>query len=273
MIKKIAERLFPSFAAWYRLRRDCQFFESQRMRHTALGFDFIGVEGMPESRTASGEVTLLRELLRGRDRFVDVGANCGLYSLIACHANVPVLAIEPNELNFRRLKENLIHNRYYMAEALNMALGEQKGRRLLYGGGEGASLLKNWGGMASTYAQEVEVETLDRLAGGYPARDRMLVKIDVEGHELAVLAGARQLITRPKAPVWIIEHSFRENQEGRINSQFMELFELFWASGYTCHTFDPDRRLVTRPDVERWLTSGIRDYGGVNYLFSRPDSA
>ena len=243
------------------------------MRHTALGFDFIGVEGMPESRTASGEVTLLRELLRGRDRFVDVGANCGLYSLIACHANVPVLAIEPNELNFRRLKENLIHNRYYMAEALNMALGEQKGRRLLYGGGEGASLLKNWGGMASTYAQEVEVETLDRLAGGYPARDRMLVKIDVEGHELAVLAGARQLITRPKAPVWIIEHSFRENQEGRINSQFMELFELFWASGYTCHTFDPDRRLVTRPDVERWLTSGIRDYGGVNYLFSRPDSA
>ena len=48
------------------------------MRPTALGFAFIGPDGMPESRTVSGEVAMLRELLRGRDLFVDVGANCGL---------------------------------------------------------------------------------------------------------------------------------------------------------------------------------------------------
>ncbi len=93
MIRKIAQRLFPGFAAWYRFRRDRRIFAAQRMRPTALGFAFIGVEGMPESRTASGEVAMLRELLNGRDLFVDVGANCGLYTLIACHAGVPVLAI------------------------------------------------------------------------------------------------------------------------------------------------------------------------------------
>ena len=273
MIRKIAQRLFPGFAAWYRFRRDRRLFAAQRMRPTSLGFDFIGVEGMPESRTASGEVAMLRELLNGRDLFVDVGANCGLYTLIACHAGVPVLAIEPNDLNFRRLQENLVHNRYEKAEALNLALGEEKGKCLLYGGGEGASLLKNWGGMTSTYAREVEVETLDRLMMSRPANDRLLIKVDVEGHELPVLAGARGLLARSTAPAWIMEHSFRENQEGQINPRFMELFELFWAAGYDCHTFDRDRRLVTRPDVERWLASGIRDYGGVNYLFSRPDSA
>jgi len=273
MIKKLTERFFPGFAAWYRFRRDRRLFSAQRMRPTALGFAFIGVEGMPESRTASGEVDTLRELLRGRDLFVDVGANCGLYTLIACHAGVPVLAIEPNDLNFRRLQENLVHNHYEKAEALNVALGEVKGKCLLYGGGEGASLLKNWGGMASTYAREVDVETLDRLMRSRPSTDRLLIKVDVEGHELAVLAGARELLARPTAPAWIMEHSFRENQEGQINPRFMELFELFWAAGYVCHTFDRDRRPVTRPDVERWLTSGIRDYGGVNYLFSRPDSA
>ena len=34
------------------------------MRPTALGFAFIGPDGMPESRTVSGEVAMLRELLR-----------------------------------------------------------------------------------------------------------------------------------------------------------------------------------------------------------------
>ena len=272
MIKKLTERFLPRFAAWYRMRRDRRLFAAQRMRPTALGFEFIGVDGMPESRTASGEVAMLRELLHGRDRFVDVGANCGLYTLIACHAGVPALAIEPNDLNFRRLQENLVHNRYEKAEALNVALGDQKGKCLLYGGGEGASLLKNWGGMASTYAREVDVETLDGLLSNRAEAERVLIKVDVEGHELAVLAGARALLARSKAPTWIMEHSFRENQEGKVNPRFMELFELFWAAGYDCHTFDRDRRLVTRPDVERWLTSGIRDYGGVNYLFSRPDS-
>ena len=272
MIKKIVERFFPGFAAWYRLRRDQRLFAAQRMRPTGLGFDFIGVETMPESRVASGEVALLRELLHGRNLFVDVGANCGLYTLIACHSGVPVLAIEPNDLNFRRLQENIVHNRYEKAEALNIAIGEQKGKCLLYGGGEGASLLKNWGGMASTYAREVEVETLDRLMSSRPATDRILIKVDVEGHELAVLTGAREVLARPLAPAWIMEHSFRENQEGRINPRFMELFELFWAAGYVCHTFDLERRLVSRTDVERWLASGLRDYGGVNYLFSKPDS-
>ena len=251
------------------MRRDRRLFEAQRMRPTALGFAFIGPDGMPESRTVSGEVAMLRELLRGRDLFVDVGANCGLYSLIACHAGVPVLAIEPNDLNFRRLQENLVHNRYEKAEALNVALGEVKGKCLLYGGGEGASLLKNWGGMASTYAREVEVETLEGLLRSRPSTERILIKIDVEGHEPAVLSGARGLIIREKAPTWIIEHSFRENQDGGVNPRFLDLFELFWSAGYQCLTFDRERRIVRRDDVDRWLRTGVRDFGDVNYIFQK----
>ena len=270
MIKKLTERFFPGFAAWYRFRRDRRLFSAQRMRPTALGFAFIGVEGMPESRTASGEVDTLRELLRGCDLFVDVGANCGLYTLIGCHAGVPVLAIEPNDLNFRRLRENLVHNRYAKAEALNLAIGEAKGKCLLYGGGEGASLLKNWGGMASTYAREVEVETLEGLLRSRPSTERILIKIDVEGHEPAVLSGARGLLMREKAPTWIIEHSFRENQDGGVNPRFLDLFELFWNAGYQCLTFDRERRMVWRDDVDRWLRTGVRDFGDVNYIFQKP---
>jgi FkbM family methyltransferase len=268
-MRKFIEKNFPGLAIRYRSWRDKRMFAAQVMRPTSLGFGFIGVPGMPESRTASGEVAALRALLHGKDLFVDVGANCGLYSLIACHAGVPILAVEPNDLNFRRLQENLIHNGYEKSEVLNLAIGAEKGKCLLYGGGEGASLLKNWGGMASTYAREVNVESLDGLMGSRTSAERILIKVDVEGHELAVLAGARGLLARRVSPTWIMEHSFRENQEGRINPRFIELFEVFWGAGYHCATFDLERRPVRRDDVERWLRTGVRDFGGVNYIFQK----
>lgn len=270
-MKKFVEKHLPGLAIRYRSWRDRRIFEAQVMRPTSLGFDFIGVPGMPESRTESGEVAALRELLRGKDLFVDVGANCGLYSLVACHAGVPVLAIEPNELNFSRLQQNLAHNGYDAGQALNLAVGAEKGRSLLYGGGEGASLLKNWGGMASTYAREVDVESLDDLMRSRASAGQVLIKLDVEGHELAVLAGARGLLAGRASASWIVEHSFRENHQGRVNPRFMELFELFWGAGYGCATFDLARRPVLREDVVRWLDTGVRDFGHVNYVFQKPE--
>ena len=82
------------------------------MRPTSLGFDFIGVSVMPGPRAASREVAMLRELLQGKGLFVDIGANCGLYSRIEAKTGVPVLAVEPNPFNFLRLKQKIIHNQF-----------------------------------------------------------------------------------------------------------------------------------------------------------------
>ena len=148
-------------------------------------------------------------------------------------------------------------------------MSDKPGRAALYGGGEGASLLRNWGGMTNTYAQEVDVDTLDNLFASRSGLREILIKIDVEGHEPAVLSGARGLLTREKAPTWIIEHSFRENQDGGVNPRFLDLFELFWSAGYQCLTFDHVRRMVLRDDVDRWLRTGVRDFGDVNYIFQK----
>ena len=268
-MKKFIEKCFPGLAIRYRSWRDTRMFMAQVMRPTSLGFDFIGVPGMPESRTASGEVATLRELLQGKDLFVDIGANCGLYSLIAAKAGVSVLAVEPNRLNYLRLKQNIDHNGFANIQPYALALSDKSGRAALYGGGEGASLLRNWGGMTNTYAQEVDVDTLDNLLASRSGLREILIKIDVEGHEPAVLSGARGLLTREKAPTWIIEHSFRENQDGGVNPRFLDLFELFWSAGYQCLTFDHVRRMVLRDDVDRWLRTGVRDFGDVNYIFQK----
>jgi FkbM family methyltransferase len=242
------------------------------MRPTALGFDFIGVEGMPESRSASGEVELLRGLLQSAEAFVDVGANCGLFTLIACRAGVPVLAFEPNQENFQLLLRNLAHNRCTGAEAFQVALSSQPGVMPLFGGGEGGSLESNWGGMTHTYSRLVSVNTLDNLVSGrFPDR-RLVIKIDVEGHEYGVLSGADKLLARMPSPTWLIEHGFRENFSGGINPRFREVFERFWSHGYECHTADAVRRPVCRDDVQRWIAQGERDFGDMNYLFWRNGS-
>jgi hypothetical protein len=78
------------------------------------------------------------------------------------------------------------------------------------------------------------------------------------------------LLARAASPCWIIEHSFRENQDGLINPSYLKLFEVFWTAGYACETFDLERRPVLRTDVERWLATGVRDFGGINLLFRKP---
>jgi len=268
-MKALIEAGFPSLARSYRLWRDRRAFARRRMRPTTLGFDFIGVEGMPESRSASGELQLLRDLLQSTEVFVDVGANCGLYTLISCHAGVPALAFEPNQENFQLLLRNLAHNRCRIAEAFQIALSSKPGVMPLFGGGEGGSLESNWGGMTNTYSRLVSVNTLDNLIAGRFPDGRMVIKIDVEGHEYGVLSGAEKLLARAPAPSWLIEHGFRENFSDGINPRFLEVFERFWSHGYESYTADTDRQPVRREDVQRWMLKGERDFGDMNYLFQR----
>ena len=69
-------------------------------------------------------------------------------------------------------------------------------------------------------------------------------------------------------PVWLLEHGFRENFDGKINPHFRDVFEIFWREHYICRTMDRERKLVRPQDVDRWLNNGVRDYGYLNYVFS-----
>ena len=115
-MRKIIDSVFPSLARFYRHWRDTRIATSRKILPTRLGFNFIGVESMPETRVASGEVALLRGYLAKSDAFIDVGSNCGFYSMLACQAGVPVLCFEPNAENYQFLLRNISHNRF-VAEA------------------------------------------------------------------------------------------------------------------------------------------------------------
>jgi FkbM family methyltransferase len=263
-LKHFVDSRFPTLAANWRLFRDRRLAARRRFAKNALGFEMIGPGDMAESR---GELTVFLTQLKTADVLLDIGANAGVFTLVACCNGVKVVSAEPNLENLEILLLNLNKNNFRDVEVFHLALAEKVNVLPLFGGGEGASLTKGWGGIVSNYSRLVPVNTLDNLFSDRFAGKRLLVKLDVEGNEYDVLCGARELLTRTPAPVWLVENAFKENFSGGVNPHFRDVFKLFWSSGYRCFTADSDQRPVSEVDITRWLTSGERDFGYLNYLF------
>jgi FkbM family methyltransferase len=137
---------------------------------------------------------------------LDIGANTGLYSMIACAANakVQVIAWEPVPYLFERLQRNVSLNQFTARCDLRPhALAEVTCRRMIYipRSTTMASLTQTFSGEATT-PLEVNVETVDSvLAPDFPLD---LVKLDVEGHEYDVLRGMAGTLAR-HSPTIIFE--------------------------------------------------------------------
>ena len=216
----------------------------------------------------SHEADLFVGILDEVAHVIDVGANVGLFTLLAASKGVPVTAIEPSAMNLATLYRNLQHNEFDV-EVLACALGESPGLAALYGGGQGASLVPGWGGIRSTYINTVPVLTLDNLFADRFAHKKLLIKIDAEGAELPILKGAARLIANDAAPSWIVEIGLTENFSGTVNPDFSSIFELFWSAGYRAECVEVPSRVVTQVDIARWVADGDRGFWNINYLFTR----
>lgn len=140
---------------------------------------------------------IARYLQRG-DWAWDVGAFIGYHTLFMWRLGANVVAFEPDPANFDRLSRNLTVNGAFGVKTLRTAVGRAAGR---------ANLLRREGLPAQTrvvygHGGECRVVSLDSILLDLPAP--RLVKVDVEGAELDVLAGAMRLLREVK-PVWIVE--------------------------------------------------------------------
>ena len=122
--------------------------------------------------------------------FIDVGANIGAYTLIASEApDVVIVALEPIPAAFAKLQRNIALNRRTRVHALNLGASKQPGALRMTC--DGASSFNQVVALDADAAETtlVPVNTLDAICrelGLSPS----LIKIDVEGHEPEVLAGA-----------------------------------------------------------------------------------
>jgi FkbM family methyltransferase len=210
------------------------------------------------------ETNLFRQLANSYDVLIDIGANIGYYTCIARHAGKQAVAVEPLEENLRWLYRNLASNGWNDTEVHPIGLSSAPGVAVLYGGGTAASLIQGWAGSPKFLKRSVPVNTLDNVVAGRFAENKLLIKVDVEGHEFDVLAGATQTLCR--AALWIIEITLREHR-ATPNRYFFDTFEFFWRHDYRCFSADANLAEVTRSKVNSWAPGDSVNTLPTNWLF------
>ncbi len=146
---------------------------------------------------------------------LDVGANVGIHALRLGQlvgTQGKVYAFEPHPIIFKRLLENRALNGLAMVEPLQLAVSDRNGSCNLQGftpamSNQGTSFLLRDDEAAATAAPvyQVSMVCLDDWATSHHLTRLDLIKIDVEGFDIAVLAGGQQLITQFK-PTIIFEY-------------------------------------------------------------------
>jgi FkbM family methyltransferase len=189
----LAHRLFDATASPYVLKRPFCGFELllDVSRSNAQRLLFL------EGERFVGERRLLRSLLRPGLRMADVGANIGYYLLLAEGAVGPsgtIACFEPEPDNVAELRRNIAANRLQNVQVFPVAVGDTEGTVSLRSGINS--------GVAADGSGDLTVSMCrldDALASPVD-----FVKIDVEGFEGQVLAGARRLL-RDDRPVLFVE--------------------------------------------------------------------
>src|SRR5437867_1441260 len=262
-------RHFPEMDAAYRFYRQHRELHRCKIRMTDYGFEFGGNPAMQKGSFELDETSLIRRHLEVASVFVDIGANVGYFTCIARQMGKRVIAIEPCVQNLEFLYMNLSANGWTDIEVFPVCLGEQPGLSILYGWGTGASMVRQWAGCSDFQQRSISISTLDILLGERFGGEKIVIKVDVEGLEYAVLRGAERTMKRCPSPLWLVEVCLTEHHPAGINPHFQDVFRIFWEQGYLARTIGKDSKVVTPHDVERWVKEGQRDSGSVNYVFER----
>ena len=179
--------------------------------------------------------------LRSGDVFLDIGANVGLYTIAAARivgAEGAVHAFEPCSQTFSRLTENVRINALPHVFCHRLALSDTNAEAQLSIAKDGFDA---WNSLGKPYMGEdggqetVQTVTLDSFVSQHRLAGRITaMKIDVEGWENQVLAGAEKLLSAPNAPALCVE--FTEQAAQLAGSSCNALYQTLERYGITMFT-------------------------------------
>jgi FkbM family methyltransferase len=179
-------------------------------------------------------------------RIADVGANRGVYALAAraTNAGAIVYALEPVPSIFQLLKVNLQINGFADVRALPVAASDQDGTATLFNvAGSDTSYIgsleeSNFIGRYREYVRiDVPTRRLQSIVEGDGTAGLDLVKIDVEGHEEAVIEGLGPILARDR-PMLLLE-VLSEERAARLQ-------RLLAGNGYLFFDIDESAKTITR---------------------------
>lgn len=207
--------------------------------------------------------------------FVDVGANLGYFSLAMASLGHHVFAFEPMSRNAKKLIRSVLENPWGgRVKVLQNAVSDASGQLVFLketdatnqGNGQIVARVERMSGAYGV--QYVHTLSLSDVLLFIPGHciNAYVLKIDVEGHEAAVIKGAYSWLCACK-----VEHVIMEFSEAtRTNRDFPagDMFELMRKAGYTAQDVAVTGNVAVVLDMDR-LAAGEFALAPPNLLFSR----
>ncbi len=170
------------------------------------------------------------------DRFVDIGAHVGEYSLIAAAAIGPdgeMIALEPQADLCEFIRKNFRDNGIKNSRVVHGALGDHCGRCHLF------TDSKTKGAVLDLNSEVADVPMFDipTLLGDQPWNGRVWMKLDAAGFELPCLTAARNYLRTHQVHLILKAYNSAEvrNRFPDLQSTMPELLD---SIGYRCFVLD-----------------------------------
>lgn len=199
------------------------------------------------------DMGFLLHFLSPEDHFMDIGANAGVYTLLASgHCRAQSIAVEPVSVTADILEENISKN----------DLGQLVGVvRKIVSNEEGSLKISNDKDAMNAVVRDdsaknvevVDTISLDDLGTTIPK----LVKIDVEGEELQVIESGMNMLGHPDLKAVIMETN-GEDEESRNKRNL--LVSKMRGCGFQMYTYDPfSKTLKPSKEIGMHNTLFIKD--------------
>lgn len=238
-------RGLASFLAW-------QFVKHVLNRPVVIRFHQKRLKCYPDSTSTSAalyfsgypdywEMKFLQAYLRPGDHFLDIGANVGVYSVLAAAyvgADGSIDAFEPVERTAARIEEQAKLNGLHNLRVHRLAVSDSDGPLDFGYASSDAMMHLRREGESGPGKLRVRSTRLDSFE---PYARYAVGKMDIEGAEPLALAGATERLRQANPPVWLLELAGYSTCYG-ISSD--EVVRRLAAAGFACAIFNPDRGML-----------------------------
>lgn len=186
------------------------------------------------------EMKFACDYLRPGDSFLDVGANIGLYTLLAASLIVPrghVDAFEPAAIPIQRLMTAISRNGLKDVVSIHPFAAADRAGEIEFGfASDDCQSHVRRPDEPTDSSNAVRSVRLDDACQG---TRYAMAKFDIEGYEPFALRGASRMLSRGNPPVMLIEMAGYSKLFGVSTAAFIQQLS---DQGYDCTVYDPETR-------------------------------
>lgn len=177
-----------------------------------------------------GDLKQIASLIKKGGTCIDVGANVGFYTLHFAKKmqnTGKAYAFEADPSVFAKLKANCKLNTFGSIDIYNKAISNQNGKTTFHCSQDACSGSGSLEKFHDIAGQQIEIETqsLDSFLAEEKISFVDLIKIDIEGHEIKLLQGAKESLKKRKfGHIFVEFNGPRLSQKGHTFNEFCDYF-------------------------------------------------